>query len=339
MVRVFENLGKKSGPVLFLTRWAIVAVVYRVLIWFLQMYWKLFLRLTQLISRRQEFRSDEIASYVAGSGAMASALERINLAGAVVVPYWQTVVFPMAARGYQMRIGESFSQFLAAPQVAKAAADHLEQRMTSTKSDPFDTHPPLAARISEAKKIGATGAVNDEEDGARPAISLLEDVGALESRLLGSLVTKLNVSALKPLDWETCGTEIFVPMWRNEVAPFAGVLQGVTVMSLPALVKDPRLISEQVKNPPGILLNKAKRETRALEILRMAVAVCLVEHGWTLHIAPAVAYVEHDGVRLVAGEVVAKLKSGAISPSDWEEFCAKNGVGDWSLAGVAAVKA
>jgi Zn-dependent protease with chaperone function len=336
MVRVFENLGKKSGPVLFLTRWAIVAVVYRLLIWFLQMYWKLFLRLTQLISRRQEFRSDEIACYVAGSGAMAAALESINRTGAVVAPYWQTVVFPMAARGYQARIGESFSQFLEAPQVAKVAADYLEKRMTSTKSDPFDTHPPLGARISEAKKIGAAGAVDDAEDGKGPAISLLENVRGLESALLCKLMPKLDASRLKPLDWGTCGPEIFVPMWRTEVAPFLPALQGVTLMGLPTLVKDPRVIAERVLNPPGILLNKSKREARALEILRMALAVSLVEHGWVLRMAPAVAFIERDGVRLVAGEVVSKLKSGAMLPGEWEAFCVKEGVGGWMLVGAVS---
>jgi Zn-dependent protease with chaperone function len=337
MVRVFQNLGKKSGPVLFLTRWAIVAVVYRALIWFLQMYWKLFLRLTQLISRRQEFRSDEIACYLAGSGAMASALESINRTGAVVVPYWQTVVFPMAARGYQTRIGESFSQFLEAPQVAKAAADSLKQRMTSRKSDPFDTHPPLGARILEARKIGAAAAADDAEDATKPAISLLEDVGSLERALLCSLMPKLNASALKPLDWDTCGTEIFMPMWRNELAPFVPVLQGVMLVGLPALVKDPRVIAERVQNPPGILLNKSKREARALEILRMALAVSLVEHGWALRMAPAMAYVERDGMRLVAAEVVGKLKSGAMLAAEWEAFCTANDLGDRSLSEAVAV--
>jgi len=335
MVRVFQNLGKKSGPVLFLTRWAVVAIVYRALIWFLQMYWKLFLRLTQLISRRQEFRSDEIACHVAGSDAMAAALESINRTGAVVVSYWQTVVFPMAVSGYQTRIGDSFSQFLEAPLVAKVAADNLEKRMMSTKSDPFDTHPPLGARISEAKKIGAEGAVDDAEDGKRPAISLLENVGTLESALLSKLMPKLDTSKLKPLDWDTCGPEIFIPMWRSEVAPFVPVLQGATLMGLPRLLKDPRSIAEQVRNPPGILLNKSKREARALEILRMALAVSLVEHGWALRMAPAVAYLERGGVRLAAGEVVGKLKSGAMSAGDWEAFCVKQGIGDWSLIGAA----
>jgi hypothetical protein len=267
---------------------------------------------------------------------MAAALESINRTGAVVVPYWQTVVFPMAARGYQTRIGESFSQFLQAPQVAKATADNLEQRMKCTKSDPFDTHPPLGARISEAKKIGAAGAVDDAEDGKRPAISLLEDVPGLESTLLSKLMPKLDTSKLKQLDWDTCGPEIFIPMWRNEVAPFVPVLQGATLMDLPRLLKDPRAIAEQVRNPPGILLNKSKREARALEILRMALAVSLVEHGWTLRMAPAVAYVERDGLRLVAGEVIGKLRSGAMLPGEWEAFCVKQGVGDWSLAGAAS---
>ena len=195
----------------------------------------------------------------------------------------------------------------------------------------------LAARIAEAKKIGA-GAADDAEDGKQPAISLLGDVRGLESKLLCCLMPKLDVPALKPLDWDTCGPEIFMPMWRKEVDPFVPVLEGVTLMGLASLVTDPRTVAERVQNPPGILLNKSKREAWALEILRMALTVSLVEHGWTLHMAPATEYVERDGVRLVAAGVVGQLKSGAMPSHEWGVFCTKHGIADWLLVeGAAAI--
>lgn len=330
MVRVFQNLGKRSQLLGVLLRWAVVALAYRALIWILQTYWKLFLRLTQLISRRQEFRSDEIACYVAGSDSLASALESINRSGAVVASYWNGVVAPMAARGYQPQLGESFAQFLAAPNIAKAAAEAVEKRMASTKSDPFDTHPPLSARIAQARRIDVVAA--GEEAGKAPAISLLDDVPVLERELLHKLLPKLDMAAMKPLVWETSAAEVFVPHWRKEVEPFAAVLAGTTLATLPALVKAPQAVAAKVMNPPGILLNKQKKEARALEILRMALALSLIDHGWTLHASPAQAYMERESVRVVAAEVVGKLKAGTMAESEWAEFCNTNRIGEWPLA-------
>jgi len=336
MVRVFENLGKKSEVMGILTRWAVVGVVYMALIWFLRTYWKLFLRLTQMISRRQEFRSDEIACYVAGSDSMASALEAVNRTSAVVRPYWQNVVFPLAARGYHPQIASSFGQFLAQPGVAKAAAEFLEKRVGSTKSDPFDTHPPLGARIAEAKKIGVAAPAADAEYGNRPAVSLLEDLSGLECELLRGLMPQLKTAELRPLVWETSGVEVFVPMWRKEVEPFAEILATVTLRALPMLVKNPRILVERVTNPPGLLLNKEKKMARALEIVRMALTLSLIDHGWLVHIGPGSCYLEHDGVQVVAANVVGSLKSGAMQETQWDEFCTKMGVGDLPLGASTA---
>ena len=336
MVRVFENLGKKSEALQFLTRWGVIALAYTALMGGLRLYWTLFMRFTQLISRRQEFRSDEIACHLAGSESMASALRMVNRTGPLVGPYWQSVVFPLAARGFQPQIADSFGRFMATPHIAKAASDYLDKQIGSTKSDPFDTHPPLAARIAKTDLIAAALPSAELETGKLPAISLLKDMGGLEGELLRKLMPALKPGALKPLAWETCGAEVFVPMWRKEVAPFLPLLGDTTLASLPAMAKAPQKIAEKVQNPPGILWNKSRREARAMEILGLALSLAMIDKGWMVTVEPASSYVEHNGVRLTAHSVPAGLRSGAFPASTWEAFCAENGVGEWALAPVAS---
>ena len=69
------------------------------------------MRITQLVSRRQEYRSDELACYVAGSDALIEGLQGINKAAAVIAPYWSTVVAPVANVGYRPQLADGFGRF------------------------------------------------------------------------------------------------------------------------------------------------------------------------------------------------------------------------------------
>jgi Zn-dependent protease with chaperone function len=62
IVRIFENIGSLGE----LARIAILGVMYFVVASVLKAYFKLFLRAINLVSRRQEYRADELACLVAG---------------------------------------------------------------------------------------------------------------------------------------------------------------------------------------------------------------------------------------------------------------------------------
>jgi len=78
IVRVFQNLGKASPVLQHLSRFVIIYLAYTIIIKSLVLYWKLFMRLTQFISRRQEFRSDELACYVAGAEPLVEGLKIVD---------------------------------------------------------------------------------------------------------------------------------------------------------------------------------------------------------------------------------------------------------------------
>jgi heat shock protein HtpX len=74
MARALENMASIGKYV----RWILAQAIYISVMWILRWYWKLFFRLTQLVSRRPEYRADELACYIAGTEAMSTGLKKIS---------------------------------------------------------------------------------------------------------------------------------------------------------------------------------------------------------------------------------------------------------------------
>ncbi|MGA2595132.1 MAG: M48 family metallopeptidase, partial [Bryobacteraceae bacterium] len=82
MVRTLMNLASPSAPLRALTRIAVARLAHYLVVAGLNAYWTLFLRATQMVSRRQESRADELACWVAGSEALIDGLCSIEKASA-----------------------------------------------------------------------------------------------------------------------------------------------------------------------------------------------------------------------------------------------------------------
>jgi heat shock protein HtpX len=112
MARVLTNLGESSDALRFLRKWVVVNLAYSLLMSVLVFYWKLFLRFTQIVSRKQEYRSDELACRAAGSQAHIDGLRLTNRVAATFPMYWQTVVLPIIAAGYRPPLSDGFARFM-----------------------------------------------------------------------------------------------------------------------------------------------------------------------------------------------------------------------------------
>jgi heat shock protein HtpX len=333
IARVYENMGRKSDVLTFLRRWVVVAAPYMLLMTAMRMYWMLFMRITQAISRRQEFRSDELACHIAGSQPLIEGLEGINRCQSALSAYWNSVVLPVAAGGFQPQIADGFMRFMNAPHVAKATSEHLAKVIAVTKPSPMDTHPPLPQRIQRARlyNLRAPALAGQSPQSELPMISLLDDLAPLEAGLLKKFVPSLATTALKPLTWESAGTEVFIPRWRKQVANHAQFLSTKMVKDLPGLVKEPREISaitNAIANPPGTTLNPSQRHARAVDVLYCAMATCLLDHGWTLQTQPGIVLFECAGGKFDPGAPMAAIKAGKLSALEWETDCATRGIGD-----------
>jgi Peptidase family M48 len=280
--------------------------------------------LTQFISRRQEFRSDEIACHMAGSEALITGLENIHKSDVALDSYWQTEVLPVIAGGYQPPLADGFGKFMTAPDIARAASCSLQEQLKSDHTDPFDTHPPLCARIRRARVIGIATPQADNQ----PAISLFNDLKSLEANLLQKILPNLAIAELKPMAWETAGSEVFVPIWRKQIAEFSPLLSEKTVASIPECLC---AVADKILNPPGMLLNRAQREAEAAGLLVSAFTLSLLDHGWNLYIQPGHFYLTRGDSKLEPWSMMDGLRSGKLSALDWSTLCFNTEIGDWSL--------
>ncbi len=334
MVRMFENLGRKSEILRVLTRWAVVALLYRLLMFAMSVYWKFFLRVTQAISRRQELRCDELACHVAGSQALIEGLESIQRCQPGVQSYWGSFVVPAAMNGYQPALADGFLRFMQSPQIAKAAAELMAQAATA-KASPFDSHPALSKRVEMATLLNVPAPAESAVGiSAHPMISLLDDLGSLESSLLKKIIPAAAAD-LKPLNLETAGADIYIPAWRKQVAPFLSLLSEKKLSELPVLVLNLAPLASLIPNPPQGRLNQSQREARALSVLACAFCLCLLENGWKLVVEPGILIFESGDTKIDPNEFMGAMRSGKLSIVDWNNFRAQRGIGDWPLVSPA----
>jgi hypothetical protein len=201
----------------------------------------------------------------------------------------------------------------------------------------MDSHPPLSQRIKRARfyNLPAPELAGQFAGTNLPMISLIDELAPLEHDLLKKVVPALANAELKSVTWESAGMEVFVPRWRKIIASHLPFLSTKTLSELPGLVKEPREISNLVANPPGMLLNQGQRDAKALEVLYCAMALCLVDHGWTLLAQPGILYLECAGDKFDPGGPISAMKSGKLAAQDWESDCIKRGISKWPLASLA----
>jgi len=334
MERVYENLGRKSQVLRFLTRWAVVAAPYMGLMGAMRLYWKAFMRITRAISRRQEFRSDELACHIAGSQALIEGLEGIGKCHAALNSYWSSVVVPAAMSGFQPEIAGGFSLFMQAPHIVKATSDVLAKQSSVTKSSPFDTHPPQSKRIQMAQLYNLPKPASSQLAGVSdmPMISTIDQLGPIEADLLKTVLPNLKTTSLKPLNWETAGTDVYVPLWRKQVAGFLPALATKSMAGLPSLVLDPGSITSLIPIAGANRLHPAQITAKAMDVLFCAFALCLLDNGWRLISQPGAQYLENGENKIEPGTVLSELKSGKLTGAEWSAFREQRQIGDWSLA-------
>jgi len=260
-------------------------------------------------------------------------LESIQRCAAVLNPYWNTVVFPLAANGFQPRLGDGFNRFMHAPRIEKATEEFLAKRGAEAKTSYMDTHPPLKVRVERARRynLPAPESEGPTDQTDLPMISVIDDLAALEASLLKRFMPDLAKTELKPLDWEKAGDEFYIPKWRKQVEGMQAALSTKTLAEFPGIVMDPRFLYPMAPNQSGKQLNRAQQNSWAVNVLYSAFALCLLDHDWKLHSEPGAFYLENGENKVDPGEVIALIKDGKLMMLEWGPYCAQRGIGGWPL--------
>jgi Zn-dependent protease with chaperone function len=295
-----------------------------------------FLRITHGISRSQEYAADALAARVVGATPLATGLQKIHGAAEAFVPYWHTEIAPILERGYRPPIAAGFTTFLASPEVSSHIASSVAQALAGEKLDPYDTHPPLRERLAAISSRSAPVA-NDESP---RAASLLEDVDAVEARLVAHLSTSERAMSLDPITWPDAGPRVWGAIWRERVKNDSRRLAGITPAQIPRLAADLEASAVDLgfaPNRQAAQESDGKRDV--VHLLGSACAVALIDRGWSLSALPGEDVVLSRGELSIAPFAnIQSLASGKLSAVDWEASWRTVSLLDLDLGAAAGVE-
>ncbi|MBG0828067.1 M48 family metalloprotease [Planomonospora sp. ID67723] len=298
-------------------------IVQRLFAW----YGKLYLRVSQAVSRRQELEADEFAVMIAGREAMTGALRKIHstaLAWDLFADCYLTLVG--AGGNRPARVLEGFHAVLGDPARQAEVARASEQ---PEELSPYDSHPGLGDRLAAIALLPEPGHPPD----SRPASALLADPGAAAGAVEQTLWSPQALSGLRPVSWEEL-TERGMYAVRNEEALHDLSVAGQRVMgtdrpyldaAFEALARGrhAELEAELRRlgwNPSGTLLPG---------VLGQALEATLVQHGqarWTLSWSGPARLLFDDGEEVMVTEYAARVVADPSGVPGMREWLAGLGV-------------
>ena len=324
MIRAFRNIGSLGE----LGRIAALQFMNMVATFILKWYFIFFLRVINFVSRKKEYRADELACLVAGAEPLVQGLRKIHGASMAWGPYWNSEVVPVLNQGCKPAIADGFSRFLAAPQIEEQVTKGIEKEIAEGKTEPYDTHPPLRDRIAAIEKFVAEPSEKDEE----MAISLLDKPESTELQFLELVNPKLAKNSLRHVGWDEISQTVTIPSWKAAVGEYAPMMVGITAGALPEVVKKLPQMGPKIRDPRGMLLTPQQRTQRAGQLLAMALGLALLEKGWTLDAQPGWFFLGKGADRINTFTLMDELVEGKVLPENWVKMCDELGITDLALA-------
>ena len=286
-------------------------------------YGKLFLRITHAVSRRQEFVADELAARAVGSKPLIEGLRTVHGVAPAFQAYWSSECAPVLRAGFRPPLVEGFERFVQTQRVAAAITRQLDEEMKAGRSDPYDTHPPLKERIEAVSHL-PTGDVPGDEP---PALSLLENVPALESQLLIAVAGAEVAAKLQPVAWTEVGSQVYLPQWLKLLASNASALRGLTPEALPGPAADVKALGQRFVDPSGAKVADENTEHLAAAVVGAALTLLLVNRGGKLDAAPGQTIsVTVGSSRIETFDLLQSLAAGKTTAETWQRQCAELGI-------------
>jgi hypothetical protein len=279
-------------------------------------YSRMFMRLTAMVSRRQEFVADQVSARVAGADVAARALQRVSEIAPAYAMYSRTEVMPVLTAGFMPPIHEGFQYFLKSESFRQLAQHLRTAAPEAPELDASDTHPPLPERL---RALGAA-ATTAMPPTVAPAASLLSNPDAYARMLLENAFGPTAVDALRPIRWEQVAESIYAVQWRAFVAVQASWLAPLTVETLPRGRDGFLAFAKPMKIPGGI--ENSTRIRHVSTLLAAALGVRLIDAGWVPEQMPGLPVIVRNGARTFHPfGTVARLADGSMSEHDWSVQC------------------
>jgi heat shock protein HtpX len=294
-------------------------------------YGKAFLRITNAISRREEFAADARAAARGGREVYSETLRRLEAYAPAFDAFWTNEVAPLLSSGRRPPIGAGFSAFIQAETIDRAASEHLRRELAAGKTDPYDSHPSLAERIAALQDFPP-----GDTDESPAAETLVDQPLALE-RAQAVHLFGADAGALTPVEWDAVGAEVYLERARRLVEAHGELLGAATAGELDEVVDQlGRVAGELQRREPELEVEHARDFAAAL--ISDGLLVALHEHGWSVEAPPAEPVLCCRGDdRVPPHAVVHELREGRLSPGTWRERAHELGIAGLRLS-VAVVR-
>ena len=296
------------------------------------LYAKMFMRVTHAVSRRQEFIADELAARTVGAKPLADGLRTVHGTGLAFNAYWQNECAPVLHAGFHPPLVEGFSQFMQADEIAKQIDKHVDEELKSGKANPYDTHPPLKDRIAAVANLPA----GDIPANDPPAISLLENIPALESELLKTIAGPEAAQKLKPVLWKDVGAQVYLTQWKQLAKANTKSLKGVTPESIPQISDDSRRFGIQLVDLRGMGPANGGAPALTGAVIGAALTAMLLADGASIDTTPGKTITITKGeITIEPFSIVTSLLTGKLTAETWRQQCAELGIAGKDISAVA----
>jgi Zn-dependent protease with chaperone function len=290
-------------------------------------YGMLFMRITQAVSRRQEFAADRLGAALAGKEAMGSGLKRVHTMGPLSQAFLEQEVMPAVNRGFRPALASGFNEFLAAPRIAESGSKILEEVLKSEVTNPYDSHPSLRDRLAALGVDHAPPAVSQ----APSALTLLGNGnhGELEAALFGGMLG-INGATLNPLAWDDSGEKVHRVAMEESLKPAAEAMAALKFIEYPDYMAEPARFEAKLG---AIRLPEDAQEKKQIlsRLLTVHLVVTLCAKGWRMDSRPGrdvTCFPPSGSVEAPVSfpELSQSLAEG-VDPEAWRLRCAA-----WGLA-------
>jgi heat shock protein HtpX len=289
-------------------------------------YGRAFMRITNAISRRQEFAADACAVQRAGRDVHVEALRRVHAFGLAFDAYWEQDVVPVLASGARPPLAEGFSRFTHAESIQETAGQILDRELAEGRTDPYDSHPALAERIAAVAHTPA-----GEPDDSPPAVALIDEPDALEADLIEHLFGPDARRNLEPIAWEQVAARVYVPGYEQLATEHAWVLEGVTFASLPATIGRLDELAAVLRNRERNLSAEEAGDLAAA-ILAAGGVLALRREGWTTEALPGLPVLcRRDDAAISPHAMVAAMRTEGFDAERYEAELREHGIAQLAL--------
>ncbi|MCK2220025.1 M48 family metallopeptidase [Actinomadura sp. ATCC 31491] len=290
-------------------------------------YAKLYLRISQAVSRRQELEADEFAVSISGRQAMAGALTKIHataLGWDLYVNAYLSLTGAGGARpatvfdGFQRMMGDPERQ----AQLARLGAEPEEV-------SPYDSHPGLAERLAAIERLPEPQHVPDP----RPALALLADPNVAVQAVENSMWTPEALTALRPVPWEELVAQGMYA-GRNAEALHDLAVAGQRVMGAAQPYLDAAFEAiargRQAELEARLLeLGWNPSETLLAGVLGQALEAVLIQLGqarWTLSWSGPARLLFDDGEEVALAEYAAQVAANPAAVAGLRRWLGDHGM-------------